>query len=72
MQRRNDIVSETSNAKKRIFFLVSKIQISNRGEGEGEGPMGLDLTCDRRAATVSGDGDGGRRLSFWREVGDGD
>ena len=26
---------------------------------------------DRRAATVSGDGDGGRRLSFWSEVGDG-
>ena len=31
--------------------------ISNRGEGEGKGPMGLDLTCDRRAATVSGDGE---------------
>ena len=33
--------------------------------------MGLDLTCDRRVATASGDGDGGRRLSFWSEVGDG-
>ena len=30
----------------------------------------MDLTCDRRAATVSGDDDGGRRLSFWSEVGD--
>ena len=57
--------------KKRIFFLI-QIPKSNREEGEGEGPMGLDLTCDRRAATVSGDGDGGRRLSFWSEVGDGD
>ena len=57
--------------KKGIFYSSSSSKIQQGGGGGGGGGAdGLDLTCDRRAATVNGDDDGGRRLSFWSEVGD--